>query len=280
MRRTRLETLVTDWLQSSGQQLIELAPLTGGNNNPCYRIRSDQYSYVVRIDAGDDDKTGVQRQREQRLQRCAAAAGAAPALLYRDDCRGISIYPYLQGRHWRPSDNSNAAMLSRLAALLQCIHRVPVDSDDQWQLVAHIEHYLQQLPTDDSDSARLHRLYPKIRRWLQHDQSAQHCLCHLDLHAGNLLLEQTAQRLYALDWEYAGGTSPLLDIASCGEALLLNPAQLQQLVDSYGLSDSYSKLALTHWQAIANYLALLWHQLKGLPAPAAARKWQSLTLTD
>jgi thiamine kinase-like enzyme len=92
-------------------------------------------------------------------------------------------------------------------------------------------------------------------------------LCHHDIHAQNIVTDR-ADRLWLVDWEYAGSGDPVFDLASCASQLELSAASTGLLCDEYiraGGTVELDRLELARWTF--DYVQWLWYL--GLAASSA-----------
>jgi len=194
---------------------LEVTPLTGviNLNNHSYRATTAGRSYLLRLPGRSAEALGVRRDHELAAARAAAAAEVAPEVLY-GDVQGRLLTAWVDGLHWPREALHDASALARLAEALRRLHRCRPGGTGG-SIYRRVEHLLdsarrlgQSLPADiDTLLARAHRLEAER----QADPRYQPVLCHHDLWTNNFL--DDGERLWLLDWEFAGLGDGLYDLA-------------------------------------------------------------------
>ncbi|MCC5826113.1 phosphotransferase [Alkalimonas sp.] len=204
---------------------IAMKPLSQGSTNLSYWVKTKRGEYVVRHYA--PDVTGVCRQQELRCQHAAAVAGLAPPPLCLNNHQQVLISEYLpEGKPLALSSSLLAAMATQLVRL----HRLQVQTP-----VLQPGRYLHELKSHAKTSwtSANEELFAACMQVVAmfEDMPQDLVLCHMDLHAGNLLWQK--QRIWLLDFEYAQLADSSLDLASVLENFSLNAEQSEQLLQLY-----------------------------------------------
>lgn len=208
-------------------QPVLLKQLTQGKRTCSYQVQTNRGHYVLRHYG--TAVLGVCRQQELRCQHAAAAAGLASAPLCLNNHQRMLITEFLPDAS-SPSDAYIRQNIPAVAEKLATLHQLPVQTAvlDPWL-------YLQQLKTQlmphwTAESEKIWQPLITAARDLQYFQ-ADIGLCHMDLHAQNLLLWQ--QRLWLIDFEYCQLADVVFDLVALIVQFELSDAQQQQLLDSY-----------------------------------------------
>lgn len=212
---------------------VEPVPLAGGITNTNFTVEDRGRRYVVRI--GDDIPVHhVSRRAELAAARAAHAAGIAPEILHAEP--GVLVMPWIEGRTLTPEDIRDPAMLARIVPLLRRCHGevgrhlegpaplfwvFHVCRDYARTLERGRSRMLPGLPRLMAMNDRLEELVGEVRLVFGHN----------DLLAANIL--DDGQRLWLLDWEYAGFNSPLFDLGGLASNSELPPEQEELLLRSY-----------------------------------------------
>lgn len=197
---------------------LSLNALSHGDSNQSYVIHTGRADYVLRCYSSD---IAVCRQQELRCQHAAAAAQLAPAPLCLNNHYQVLISEFIAGGE--PFNAAHHGMQPLLQQLVQ-YHQLQVQTPQLDNLA-----YLKQLQKPVVASTEPHLLDALHRAALAlTQQGSDEVLCHLDLHAGNLLWAEG--RLWLLDFEYSQRADSCLDLAAiCLHFSLDNTAQLQLL---------------------------------------------------
>ena len=187
------------------------APLPGGLSNEIWKVEDDEGAHVVRF-GRDYPCHHVSRSREQMATRAAHSAGFAPAVEWTAD--GIMVTAFVTSRTWDAA--TVRANPARLAALLCAFHtKMPEEVSGPPYLFSPFlmaRDYARTLR--DGNSRHLPQV-PRLLALARSLESAQPPLAlvfgHNDLLPANIL--DDGQRLWLIDFEYAGFASPLFDLA-------------------------------------------------------------------
>lgn len=262
---------------------LQVTPLLSGEHNVNFYVRTERGEYVLR--RYPTTTLGVCRQQELRCQHAAAAAGLAPAPLCLNNHQQLLISEYVT--NGEPL-TLTAARLPLLAQCLGALHSLKVQTP-----VLTVGTYLRQL----MHNAHLGTLEP-ARSLFQALQEtavlfeklpADVVLCHMDLHAANLLW--SAERIWMLDFEYAQLADSSFDLAALVLHFHLTGEQQQQLLRHYHQRRQFpdSQCAQGFWQSIPSRLALAkvlysgfcWLWYLAMPAASgAADTWQQILRTQ
>lgn len=189
---------------------IEIEPLPGGLTNRNYVVIEPGRRVVVRL-GGDVPVHGIMRFNEHAASRAAAAAGIAPPVLHAEP--GLLVLGLIEGRCL--DAEAVRRDLLRCTALTRRVHREmrrhlrgPLLAFDVFHVLRDYGHSLREagsravpaLPRLLAIAERLEReaglLYPVYG--------------HNDLLPANFM--DDGDRLWLVDWEYAGLATPLFDL--------------------------------------------------------------------
>lgn len=251
------------------QQVQQILPLSHGQSNQSYHVITNRAAYVLRCYPPKQYKC---RQQELTIQHAAAANGLAPAPLCLNNHLQIMISDYISGGEaFNYHQHSSQQLIQSLASL----HQITVLTS-----VLQVEDYLRlQMDLIANQSLLDRKLTAQLLMVAKQfaELPADTVLCHLDLHADNLLWANN--RLWLLDFEYSQQADSSLDLAAISVHFNLNSAEQQQLLVEYcqqrqeaSLLDSLSvKMSL----AKQLYCGFCWLWYLSIPGyEAEALLWQ------
>lgn len=204
-------------------------PLAGGLGNRCWRLRDAHRDLVVRLGAADAPALGVSRDDEILAQRCAAAQGLAPPVLWHEAASGLLVTGFVTGDGWSLDRARQPAAAARAGAWLRALHRTEPPSG-----LARVDfgERAAQLARSVPPAVLSPRLAERARRQRRRlGEAPAPVLCHHDLHHLNII--ETGTGLRVLDWEYAGAGDPLMDLAGYAAYHDLGEAALAALLSAY-----------------------------------------------
>lgn len=210
---------------------LDIAPLSGGLSNANYLVTDAAGSHVVRI-GRDYPFHHVSRDRELMSARAAEAAGFAPAVEFA--APGVMVTQFLGAKTYGPEDVR--ANLGRVASLVRAFHdTMPrhVSGPGFMFWVFHvIRDYARTLEAGRS------RMTPELPRYLalaEEFEAAQVPLPivfgHNDLLPANFL--DTGDRLWLIDFEYAGFSTAMFDLAGLSSNAGFSAEESDQLLVAY-----------------------------------------------
>lgn len=212
---------------------LRMQPLDGGITNLNMLVQDDVRRAVVRL--GDDIPVHhILRFNEANASRAAHAAGVSPAVLYQ--APGALVIDYIEGRTLVAADFHKNIVLDQAVALIARAHRdIPahlrgavltfwvfhVIRDYAATLQAANSPYAPQLPGLLTQAADLEVAVGPIDLIFGHN----------DLLPANFLTD--ADRMWLIDWDYAGFNSPLFDLGGLAANAGLHEADEDRMLTCY-----------------------------------------------
>lgn len=215
------------------KQNVEPLPLHGGITNTNFTVLQGDEKFVVRV--GEDIPIhGVMRFHEQAASRAAFSCGISPEVVYAE--LGFLIMRFLEGKTLKSEDVRQDAYLEQILPLLKkCHQQMPYHMQGPilyFWVFYMIRDYAATLKADNS------RMIPGIPRFLEISKQLESdfgsdsiVFGHNDLLAANLI--ESDDRLWLIDWDYAGFTSPLFDLSNLASNNLLSSKQEVWLLENY-----------------------------------------------
>jgi thiamine kinase-like enzyme len=188
--------------------------IKGGITNANFRVDSAGHSYFVRI--GDDIPVhGVMRFNELAASRAAARCGLSPAVLHAEP--GALIFDFIVAHTFAAEDVRERGNLERILDLVRRCHRDMPKEVRGPALIFWVFHVLRDYAHSLKDGESRH--LPALTRLMQIAADLEAMVgqvdivyAHNDLLPSNLL--DDGERLWLIDWDYAGFNSPLFDLAN------------------------------------------------------------------
>lgn len=232
------------------------------SNFAWHAVTSTQENFV-RLARPGSEKLGASLEAETQILCLVDAAGLAPSVLRCDPAARLLVTRWIDARLDAP-DFTASPVLEQVGATMARLHalRVPghlrhVRFGEQARLLA------AALP---ASALRADFAVVATEAFARLDTEPRLALCHHDIHSQNILID-AQQRLWLVDWEYAGLGAPVFDLASFTCQADLSPAAARILCGAYvqaGGAVEQGRLALACWAF--DYVQWLWYQ--GLRATA------------
>jgi thiamine kinase len=255
---------------AAGTRPDAIVQLHGGTVNTSFRIDTRAGRFVLRLNAAASEFLGVDHEREAQLQRAAAACGLAPRLVYTDAAHAFTISTYIDGRAWEAADFGRQDALRRLGTRLRALHGIAPPIVGAFDIGAILRAYCMRLtqavPAEGALLAGLMQQSEAILA-LCASSGRKATVVHNDLHHSNLI---EADRLYFIDWEYAGVADPIFDLACVLAYYPQAQPHARLLLETAGLAEAASPEALVAASSLFVLISFLWYRLRRLTGVLAA----------
>lgn len=208
-------------------------PLAGGITNTNFLVRDRGEAYVVRIGA-DIPVHGVMRFNELAASRAAHAAGLSPEVVHAEP--GAMVLRYIDGRTLTPDQVRRPDMLERIVEIVRRCHTQIPRYLRGPALVFWVFHVVRDYAGTLADLQSGH--IDRLRRLLECAEQLERIVGpielaygHNDLLASNFI--DDGDRLWLIDWDYAGFNTPLFDLGGLASNNELSGDQERWLVERY-----------------------------------------------
>ena len=212
---------------------VDPEPLTGGITNINFVVADGGERFFVRV--GEDIPIhGILRVNELAAARAAEAAGVSPAVVYAEP--GAIVMRFVEGRTYGPEDVRDPTNLERIVDLIRrCHHDIPRHLRGP-VLMFWVFHVIRDYAGTLRDgNSRSRELLPNLLERAERLEAAvgpiQVVFGHNDLLAANFI--DDGERLWLVDWDYAGFNSPLFDLANVASNNEFPPELASRLLEAY-----------------------------------------------
>jgi len=202
-----------------------LEELGGGITNRNVKVTAGGEAFVLRIGGKDTELLGIDRRIEHEASLAASRLGIGPEVVAFVEPEGYLVTRFVEGEVGRFSVPEAAELLGR------CHGGAPIAGRfDSFRVVeAYAEiarrHGVALPPGFAAAKATADRI--ELRRGRYEPR-----LCHNDLLAANFIHD--GERLWIVDWEYAGMGDPGFDLANFAVNNALDEAGDEALLEAYG----------------------------------------------
>ena len=194
------------------QGSIEIEPLSGGMTNRNYTVYDQNRKLAVRL--GDDiDVHMISRANELQASIAAFEAGISPRVVHH--APGLLVMDFIEGRALSEADVNRPEMIKRIVPLIRTCHsevpkyfRGPTYIFWVFQVIRQYGRTL--LEAEEADIRDIRHLMQIAERLEKAAGPQMIVFGHNDLLASNIL--DDGERLWLIDWDYAGFNSPLFDL--------------------------------------------------------------------
>jgi thiamine kinase-like enzyme len=212
-----------------------IEPLGGGITNHNFKVSVDGGTYVLRIGGKDTELLGIERRAEHEAAVTAAAVGTGPEVFAFLETEGALVTRFVEGEPVPVERMRTPEGIRRVVSALQPFHTGPpipavFDSFRVVEAYAAIA------------GERGVPLPPAHGRAKEHADRIERARgpqplrpCHNDLLNANFILD--GERLWIVDWEYAGMGDPAFDLANFAVNNGLDEDGDRGLLAAYGGGD-------------------------------------------
>jgi thiamine kinase-like enzyme len=237
---------------------LQISTLGGGITNSNYRIDTGGESFVLRIAGADTELLGITREYEYTANLAAGKLGIAPEVIYMIQPEGYLVTRFITARPFLPEEITQPENICRVMEIVRKIHSMP-EIPGTFSVFRTIDAY--------GEVARRYNVeFPKNFAWLmEQTHLAEAALkyesqalrpCHNDLLNANFLIDD---RIYILDWEYAGMGNIFFDLANFSDHHELSDEQDQWLLECY--FEEVTDIQTAHFKimkVMSNFREAMW----------------------
>jgi len=212
---------------------VEIAALAGGITNRNYLVSDGGRRYVVRL--GEDIPVHhISRANELAASRAAHAAGLSPAVVHHEP--GVLVLDYIDARPLAPEEIVRPEMLERVVLLVRDAHGGIGGHFRGAAAIFWVFHvvadYAATLKAEGSRHVpMLATLMDRLKTLEEAAGPFEIAFGHNDLLASNIL--DDGNRLWLIDWDYAGFNSPLFDLGGLASNNGFSGAQETAMLEIY-----------------------------------------------
>ncbi len=247
-----------------------------GLTNINHLVEVGEDGFVLRI-PGAGTGEYINRVEEEVAARSAAAADVNAEVVFFDPTDGLMVTRFIQGAVTMSSESfGDLAAVSRAAKVLRQLHTAAAAFAADFKLFAMIDEYKALLaakgaPLPDGYDDVQHRA--EIVRAALEAAPVQRVPCHCDPLCENFL--DTGERMYLIDYEYAGNNDPMWDLGDLSVEGGFSPAQDDALLHAYfgGEPPPNERGRMVAYKALCDLLWTLWGVIQHVNANPADDFW-------
>ncbi|MBT8141386.1 MAG: phosphotransferase family protein [Gammaproteobacteria bacterium] len=241
---------IPDW---QGWDARIIRELNSGVSSHSWLIRNNKELFVLRVDRPGLEGFKPDRVNEMNVRNFVATVGHAEHMVYFDAGAGVLLTEYVEGKEWTLADLQNREQLSILATRLKNLHTHQPEVK-QINLLTDIEHYESRLQTPESFTWSKEAALLLIEM-----QDRPLSLCHGDVLPQNLIQNE---KLWFIDWEYAGLGDPMFDLATVVQHhQLSNELTNHFLVQYFDHISTVTLKDFLNYRKVYDYLLALWYSV-------------------
>ena len=210
-----------------------LLPLKEGMTNDSFLFTADGKKYIFRCN-GEGTERLIDRENEKAVYELLSATGITERIVALSTQPGYKISRYYEHSH--VCDPHNAEEVASCMAALRSFHERRLRGVKVFDPFAELLFYESLMPAEARRGStyiavreRVFSLHPFVAPFLAEAAT----LCHIDAVSDNFLFVEGRERPYLIDWEYAGLSDPLIDIAMFAIYADYCEEETEQLIAAY-----------------------------------------------
>lgn len=187
----------------------------GGMTNTNYKVKCKEGTYILRM-PGKCTEEMISRSSEKYNSKIGYLLGINVDTVYFDEIRGIKITRYVEhAETLSPRTARLAENMKQSSALLRKLHTSKAELQSDFNVFGEYRKYEALI---DSLNGSYYPGFDEVKKVFfsfekrLEDIGLEYQPCHNDLVAENFIKNE--QRMYLIDWEYAGMNDPMWDIAA------------------------------------------------------------------
>jgi thiamine kinase-like enzyme len=215
-------------------QTASFQPLQGGITNHNFRVDVDGDRFVLRIGGAHTELLGIDRRAEAAAARMAADIGVGPEVVAVLEPEGCLVTRFIEGEPVALVRMREPELIRRVAGAVRVLHGGPgipsrFDSHEVVRRYARTAAARGVRPPPDYEWAL------GVANRIRAARGAfQHAVpCHNDLLNANFLQDHGGERIWIVDWEYAGMGDPYFDLGNFSVKHDFGEEEDRALVEAY-----------------------------------------------
>ena len=223
---------------------IDISSIKGGITNKNFLVTDGSKKYFVRI--GDDiPEHLVFRSNEVQASKAASKIGICPKLLFHK--KSIQIFNYIEGKTFGPEDIKNN--LDTITKLIKKVHTKIPDQLIGQSVIFWVFHVIKNYKNflEEHQSSYIKILPDLLKKTLKLESVSspfEIVFSHNDLLPANFI--QNEEKIWLIDWEYAGFNTPLFDLGGLASNNDFNENEEKHLLENYFEKKLSSKLLIKY----------------------------------
>lgn len=233
--RTETIQIICSTLNAHASDITDITVLKKGMTNRSFLFRCKENRYIMRIPGEGTDQL-IDRRQEAAVYGVIADKHICDNVIYINANNGFKITEYLENA--RVCDPTDLQDVKKCMKYLREFHKMGLKVQHEFDIFGQIEFY-------ESLWRERHSIYKdygqtkdnvfSLKGFIEEHRKKM-VLTHIDAVPDNFLFikdETGNEKIYLIDWEYAGMQDPHIDIAMFCIYSLYNKRQTDKLIDAY-----------------------------------------------
>ena len=225
-----LLNLIVESLRCNLNDITEIESLKKGMTNRSFRFRCKKKRYIMRV-PGEGTDLMINRMQEYDVYQIIKRLDICDPIIYLSKEKGYKITEYLEGA--RTCNAENLEEVTRCMGFLKRFHQMNLNVEHTFNIFEQIEKYESYWNGENSSFGDYletkHKMY-ELKKFID-QQDKEWTLTHIDAVPDNFLFVK--DKIYLIDWEYAGMQDPHVDIAMFAIYAMYDRDKVESLIDAY-----------------------------------------------
>jgi len=228
----------------------DLFIIRNGETSNTYLANQKDKKIILKIFKNHNSKININSYLEINVLEQLIQNKIFPKVIMHKQELGILIYEYVEPLTYK----INKKFISTLGNQIKKIHNIKVE-EDFYCFDEQIEKYKSILGKKlDKDFQRLDKLITKAKQY-----KSKICFSHNDLNRNNIIHNK---EIYFIDYEYASLNNMFCDLTRVIREYSLNNAEINILINSYGIKNSKDVMdQIEIWKTINILVDKIWNEI-------------------
>lgn len=222
--------IIADALETNVKNITEIESLKKGMTNRSFRFRCGEKRYIMRIPGEGTDKM-INRRQEYEVYNVVGREKICDPIRYMNPENGYKITEFMENA--RVCDPMNPDDVRACMDYLREVHSKSLKVNHTFDIFEQIrlyESYWMGQKSVYRDYEETQQKVFELKEYVD-AQEKEWGLAHIDAVADNFLFVN--DRIYLIDWEYAGMQDPHVDIAMFAIYAMYDREKVEDLIDAY-----------------------------------------------
>lgn len=221
---------ISEVLNCDMKEIEEIQALKKGMTNRSFVFSCRGERYIARIPGEGTDRL-INRKQEFEVYEALKGTDICDPVVYISWKTGYKITKFVENA--RPCNKEDKGEVEACMRYLKAFHDRRLQVEHEFSLFDQIEYYeklREDSPSDYEDYEDTKKKVFELKNYIDRQEKTV-ALSHIDAVCDNFLL--TPQRLYLIDWEYAGMQDVHVDIAMFAIYALYSKKEVDWLIETY-----------------------------------------------
>ena len=231
--------------------------LGGGITNHNFKVELGRDTYVLRIGGRDTELLGIDRRAEHEASLAAAAVGVGPEVVAFVEPEGYLVTRFVEGEIVPVETIRTPSCIARVATSLRAVHAGP-PIQSRFDSFRVVEAYCATATTHGVAVPAEYTTAKGVADRIEQARGVQPPVaCHNDLLNANFITD--GERIWIVDWEYAGMGDRFFDLANFSVNHELSPDENEELLRLYfGEASEDDVRSLTLMRFMSDFREAMW----------------------